>query len=189
MKEKEISDYYEKLYEKFPNVPKADIRRVVNYGWRLIYILTLSGIDIKLNNSNFFFLIGPLFKNSLLHFRNYVRKLKQKVIFLYKKRKTEWDGYYYFALSQAEYETYLAQMNKRGPKRKKFNFGRVKMYRIKEECILNRWSSKYIFRVKMPVAIYYSMTRELETKDAELIIKRDAMKMKDLLKENRTYGY
>ena len=32
MKEKEISDYYEKLYEKFPNVPKADIRRVVNYG-------------------------------------------------------------------------------------------------------------------------------------------------------------
>ena len=41
----------------------------------------------------------------------------------------------------------------------------------------------------MPVAIYYSMTRELETKDAELIIKRDAMKMKDLLKENRTYGY
>ena len=82
-KEKEISDYYEKLYEKFPNVPKADIRRIVNYGWRLIYILTLSGIDIKLNNSNFFFLIGPLFKNSLLHFRNYVRKLKQKVIFLY----------------------------------------------------------------------------------------------------------
>lgn len=63
------------------------------------------------------------------------------------------------------------------------------MYRIKEECILNRWSSKYIFRVKMPVAIYYSMTRELETKDAELIIKRDTMKMKDLLKENRTYGY
>lgn len=32
MKEKEISDYYEKLYEKFPNVPKADIRRIVNYG-------------------------------------------------------------------------------------------------------------------------------------------------------------
>ena len=57
MKEKEISDYYEKLYEKFPNVPKADIRRIVNYGWRLIYILTLSGIDIKLNNSSFFFII------------------------------------------------------------------------------------------------------------------------------------
>ena len=52
MKEKEISDYYEKLYEKFPNVPKADIRRIVNYGWRLIYILTLSGIDIKLNNGS-----------------------------------------------------------------------------------------------------------------------------------------
>ena len=134
MKEKEISDYYEKLYEKFPNVPKADIRRIVNYGWRLIYILTLSGIDIELNNSNFFFLIGPLFKNSLLHFRNYVRKLKQKVIFLYKKRKTEWDGYYYFALSQAEYENYLAQMNKRGPKRKKFNFGRVRCTELKKSA-------------------------------------------------------
>jgi hypothetical protein len=43
---KTVEDYYDRLYEMFPEVPKEDVRRSVNYGWRKFYWYNLRGCDV-----------------------------------------------------------------------------------------------------------------------------------------------
>ena len=42
---KYVNDYYEELYKMFPEVPKSDIKRIVNYGWKQIYLINSYGCD------------------------------------------------------------------------------------------------------------------------------------------------
>ena len=45
MKLTTIKDYYQQLYDKFPGVPKQDIRRILNYGWKQLYLCNSYGGD------------------------------------------------------------------------------------------------------------------------------------------------
>jgi len=31
---KYVKDYYEEIYKMFPDIPKSDIKRIVDYGWK-----------------------------------------------------------------------------------------------------------------------------------------------------------
>jgi hypothetical protein len=44
--------------------------------------------------------IGNLKKNALEHFKYYRKKLAAKIRIVYKRKKIQWDGYYYFALTE-----------------------------------------------------------------------------------------
>jgi uncharacterized protein (DUF433 family) len=46
MQVKTINDYFEILYAKYPNVPKEDIRRILKYGWKSLYLHNSYGGDI-----------------------------------------------------------------------------------------------------------------------------------------------
>jgi hypothetical protein len=50
---------------------------------------------------------GALTPDSLYYMRYYCKKLARKIRILYKRKKKTWDGYYYFALTTAQYEEYL----------------------------------------------------------------------------------
>jgi len=52
--------------------------------------------------------MGYLKRNSLKYFDYYVKKLALKIRILYSRRKIPWDGYYYFARSENQYQDYLS---------------------------------------------------------------------------------
>lgn len=188
--DKTIKDYYEQLYNMFPSVSKTDINCILNFSWKSIYLHNSYGGDTLVTDKNLWCYIGNLRKDSLQHFYYYIRKLTVKLRVLYKRKKVEWDGYYYFALSDSQYEQYYQQKNKKGRPRKHFNFGTVYLYQILDECKINEHYKRYIFRIPYTTQVKTKQyIQELITDKAELIITRDPMKFKDILVNENKYEF
>jgi len=43
---KYVDDYIDKLQEKYPNVLRSDIKKIVNFGFRLMFRLVRRGLDV-----------------------------------------------------------------------------------------------------------------------------------------------
>lgn len=69
---KTIKDYYEDMYELFPEVPKEDIQKILNYYWKALYLHNSYGGDVLIQNRNLWCFIGTLRNNSLQHFKYYI---------------------------------------------------------------------------------------------------------------------
>ena len=183
-----ISDYYPQIYKQFPKVPQEDIKRILTFAWKSVYLHNSYGGDLLISGDSMWYYIGNLRKSSLQHFHYYIRKLTLKLRVLYKRKKIDWDGYYYFALSDSQYSNYISQKNKKGRPRKNFNFGSVYLYQILDECKINEHYKRYIFRVPFIARVKQKFfIKELISKDAELIITREPLKFKDILIHENKY--
>lgn len=185
-----VKDYYEYIKEQFPEVTLKDIKRILNYGFKQLYLLNSFGGDLIIKDSDFWSYIGTLQNNSIKHFHYYKNKLTIRLRVLYKRKNIQWDGYYYFALSENQYQNYLLQKNSKGRRKKKFNFGTVKLYKIFNECEIQEFNKQYIFKMPIPIDFGYTLWKQkLITDKAELIIKRDPMKFEDILVTNHKYDF
>lgn len=188
--DKTIKDYYEQLYSIFPQVPRIDIQKILTFAWKSLYLHNSYGGDTIITGNNFWCYIGNLKKNPLDHFHYYKKKLTVKLRVLYRRKKIEWDGYYYFALSDKQYQLYLSQKNKKGRPKKHFDFGPVYLYQILDECRINEYYCRYIFRVPYISKINMKwFNPSLSSKEAELIIVREPLKFKDLLINDNEYAF
>lgn len=184
-----ISDYYQQIFELFPTVPQQDIKRILAFSWKSLYLHNSYGGDVLIRDKSLWCYIGQLKKSPIQHFHYYIMKLTKKLRVLYKRKNIPWDGYYYFALSDEQYQQYLQQKNSKGRPRKHFNFGSVFMYQILDECKISQYSYKYIFRIPMISTIklkYY--VQNLKT-NAELIEIRSPLKFKDILVNDNEYEF
>ena len=190
MEIKTVKDYYEQLYERFPGVPKKDIQRILNYGWKSLYLHNSYGGDTFIQDKELWCYIGHLKKDSLQYFLYYIKKLSIKLRVLYKRNKIQWDGYYYFALTDQQYEEYIGQKNKRGRPKKNFTFNKVFMYQILDECKIREFGKRYIFRIPYISKVNFKFyVPKLVTDKAELIIKREPLKFKDILVHENKYDF
>ena len=184
-----LTDYIDKIYALFPDISKSDVKRILIYGWKSLYLHNSYGGDVLIQANKTWFYIGKIYKNSLKHYWYYRNKLITKIRIIYKRKKIPWDGYYYFGLSDSMFIHYLQQMRLRGKKKKIFNFGPVFLYQILDECKLACSRYKYIFRTKTPTRIKYKyFVRDLNT-NAELIEIRPPLKFKDVLVYNNEYDF
>lgn len=103
-KETNINNYIEQLHKSFPTLSTSDIKKIIEYGWRSLYLANLAGCDTLVISTkfNYWFYIGQLQKDSIKHFNYYRRQLIRKIQFIYKRIKPDWDGYYYTGLSEEE---------------------------------------------------------------------------------------
>lgn len=189
-KEKTIQDFYEKIYEEYPSVPKEDIKRILQYGWKSFYLHNSYGGDTLINRQGFWFYCGSLMNNSIKYFEYYKRKMKVKLRVLYKRKKIPWDGYYYFALSEEQYKEYLNQKNKKGRPKKIFKFFKVVLYKIYDECSIIESGKTALFRI--PYIIDKGFTdykEELITDKAEFILQRNPLNFNDILLSNYNYQF
>lgn len=190
MKVKTIQDYYQKLFELYPTLPKSDIKRIVLYGWKSLYLHNSYGGDVLLNKKDFWFYSGQLMNDSLKYFSYYKRKIRVKLRVMYKRKHIPWDGYYYFALTENEYSEYLKQKNKRGRPRKKFTFNKVILYKIYDECNIAESNRVAIFKVPMVIDMGFTIYKQTFTTDqSELILVRDPLKLCDILLSKYDYQF
>lgn len=188
MEIKTINDYYDLIQQKFPQVDIKDIQRILKFGWKSVYLHNSYGGDVSIRDQDLWCYIGYLKRDSLKYFNYYVKKLALKIRILYQRRKIPWDGYYYFARSENQYQDYLSQHNKKGRKRKKFTFENLKLYKILDECKVAEHNNPYIFRTSYPVELSNTLYYDKVTLDnCELIIERDPLKFKDILVTNNEY--
>lgn len=189
MKITNVDYYLDTMKKLYPEVSKADLKRILNYGWRQFYLINSYGGDICTSDeSGFWMYSGYLTKDSFKHFNRYRSKLIIRIRTLYKRKKFKWDGFYYFALSEEEYQKLQAQKKTRGRPRKSYNYGDVMLYKILDECKVKEFYKQYIFKVPYITDIGFKKKREnYITGEAELIIQRPPQKIKDILVENKIY--
>ena len=188
MQIKTINDYYENVRELWTRLLEKDIKRILNFGFKSLYLHNSYGGDTFIKDKDFLCYIGYLRNNSIAHYHYYIKKLIIKLRVLYKRRKIEWDGYYYFALRDDQYDNYIKQKKKRGRPKKWFEYGLIMLYKIKEECLISQHNCKYIFKVpyKSDIGIR-SLQRNFISDCAELIETRQPLKLKDILVTNYKY--
>ena len=188
MEIKTINDYYDDVRKLWPRLPEKDIRRILNFGFKSLYLHNSYGGDTIINDRDFVCYIGYLRNNSVAHYNYYIKKLIIKLRVLYKRRKFEWDGYYYFALTNLQWENYIKQKNQRGRPKKWFDYGQIMLYKIYDECSLKQHNCQYIFRVPYPSDIgWASLHRNYRSDKAELIETREPLKLEDILVTNHNY--
>lgn len=187
---KTIQDYYEKLYEEYPTIPKEDIRRICLFGIKSLNIHNNYGGDVLISRKGFWFYCGQLMNNSLHYFNYYKRKIRVKLRIMYKRKNIPWDGYYYFALSQDQYDNYLEQKNKKGRPRKNFTFSKIVLYKIYDECSIAESGKVAIFRIPYSAEFGLSLYKTiLTTSQAELILVRKPLTFNDVLLSNYNYQF
>ena len=90
------SDYIKEINKLFPEVSEKDIKKIMEYGWRQLYLLNSYGGDTIITDKTFWMYVGKLTPDSFRHFRYYCRKLATRIRILYKRKRIPWDGYYFF---------------------------------------------------------------------------------------------
>lgn len=190
MVQKTIQDYYDAIKLEYPNIPEADIKRILLYGWKSLYLHNSYGGDVLINRQDFWFYCGKLMNDSIKYFEYYKRKLSTKLRVIYKRKHIEWDGYYYFALSKYQYEQYLNQKNKKGRPRKNFTFTKVKLYKIYDDCNISESGAVALFKIPFIDGTKMTMYKnEMITDKAEFLFERNPLKLQDILLSNYKFQY
>ncbi len=145
-----LVDYLPQLEKEFPDILPKDIKTIVQHGWKRLYVINAIGGDTKVGNSTRFYCqIGEI-RTGLRFYYYYIWKLKIKVRTLFYWKKVQWDGYYYFALTETQYSKMQQSIKTRGRPRVNFQFEKILLYKIYDECRLAEHLKHYIFRVKLP---------------------------------------
>ena len=190
MELKKVQDYYEQLFELYPDVPKRDIKRIMQYGLKAFLMHNNYGADVLIQGPNIWMYSGQLTKDSLKYFNYYKRNMITKLRILTKRLRIPWDGYYYFGLTKNQYQAYLEQKNKKGRPKKYFNYGNQVLYKLFDECNLKNSERVAFFRITFHTDLGPSLYKpDFQTGDAELILLRDPLTFKDILISNYKYQY
>ena len=181
---KRIDDYVDRLQEQFPNVPRKDIIRIINYGWRMFYFYNLRNCDTLVTRAgDFWMYCGQLTTDSVKHYRYYRKKLMRKIRVMYKKKKKQWDGYYYTAIKEEEYNKIKKKFGR--PVTNLDITNRV-LFKIKNEAFLFYDGWKYFIKCKMPIDYGYTVyKKKYKCKNVQVIKVRDrVLTLKDLIEIN-----
>lgn len=188
MQIKTYKDYIDDLQNLYPAVDVKDLELIMNYQFRQLYLHNSYGGDTFIQYPDLWMYIGFLKKDSLKYYKYYIKKLARKIRILYKRMKIKWDGYYYFALTEDQYQYYLQQKKPKGRHKTYYKMYRLFLYRIKDECSVREACKKYLFRIKSPYDMgFLKVYRETTLKNPELIEIRNPLKFKDILVSNNNY--
>ena len=190
MELKKVQDYYQELFELYPDVPKRDIQRIMQFGLKSFLLHNNYGGDVLINSPTMWLYCGKLMKDSIRYFEYYRRKMIIKVRINHKRLNIPWDGYYYFGLTQSQYDYYLQQKNKKGRPKKHFKYGNTVLYKYFDECNLRNAWAVAIFRITFQSDFGLSMYKTaFETDKAELVLERNPLTFKEILASNYKYQF
>ena len=107
MKITKINDYVDAVHEKFPELTREEVKRILVYGWKMILQYVRAGNDVSMMTNKEFMFIGTIPSSGLAVFKNYCYKLSKRIAYMFQRTKSKWDGYYYFTRSESQYLDYL----------------------------------------------------------------------------------
>lgn len=173
MKDKYVKDYVNEVHEKFPEFSKKDIKTILTYGWRSIYLTTLYGGDVLLKDdavNKYLFYIGKLTFKAKKHYNYYKYKMVRKLRILHSIRKPEFTGYYYLPLTKRNIQEFKEQYSYN---RKVYKFTRVHLYKLLDEIRYNKIEYELILKVHVGIDIGFKFFKEkYEARNFEYVSRR-----------------
>lgn len=173
MKLKEYDSYLEELENEFPELKGSSIDKIVKHGLNYILKYRKTGVDFYINdniNLNYYMYFGDISTTEKERNKIHLKKKARKLRHLYVSSKKEYDGYYYFGLTNEQKEKY----DKEGI------IDNNAYCKIIDEAQL-RGDIKHIYRVKMENKNTWKfiITND-ETSDAEYIQRREGKGFTDI---------
>lgn len=157
MKVKNVNDYVDEIHKKFDKLDKEEIRKILIYGFKLYHYVNYYGGDVMLRdtrNLKFLMYTGRLFNKFEYYYKYYIKKFSTKLRILDKRKKKEWDGYYYFGLTDVAYQEYVEQEGD-----SLIMLDNILLFRLLEEVkTYNQY--KHYFKIKYPIYKGYSYFME-----------------------------
>lgn len=166
---KKISDYYtDNIKFLHPGLRYEDYMDIMKWGFEHFNMIMKSGGDITIRNWRYIAFCGYMFRDIEKWTGYMFIKHGIKLRLNYKYAKRTYDGLYYIGLNDAEYNRYF---NSPG-KHRKIKFQNVTMYKILDECLLQR-HKKWFYAIYYPLDIGWARKRDITTKDYKLIAYKD----------------
>lgn len=176
MEFKYVDDYVDRVHERFPTISKKSIKRILQFGMKSFYTHNLYGGDVLLKSPYFTLYSGRMFKSNLIFYKYWKIKYKIKFRIKYKRDKKKYNGFYYFGMTEEQYQNYKSKIKKYGRKRHKFTFEKFYAYKLLEECLLDR-KYKHIFQFEFPEDVgFIFYKKEHSLKNFSYIAKRNSDK-------------
>lgn len=140
---KTLDDYIDRVKKRYTYINIKVIEKILNYGFNAIYRLLVAGADVRIKNDIYSFFCGRVFYDEEER-KKYIRyKQSVKLRMSYKYKCIDYNGLYYFGLTEDEYEKF----NENNRKIKNIP---VILYKIKEEIFLNK-KYKYFYSMTYPI--------------------------------------
>lgn len=173
MKLKYIEDYYDKVHEYFPDLTKEDYMIIVTRGFMSLDTVCRFGADVFLKSGKWGFsvLFGKLFTDKKLYWKYQNIKWRIKCRINYFAKHLPWDGKYYFALTEEEYQKYIPK--KSGRYKNKIEIPNVYISKIKDEFNFY-YMKKYLFCLTGMEDIGCCKNIDVSSRNITLISKRNS---------------
>ena len=168
---KDLDDYLDDICQKYPKVPRHEIKRLLEYGFNTFYTLNKRGADVVIYNRSFAAYCGKMFLDSFKRLYYYNLKKRIKLRLLYRFNQETYSGSYFFGLTDAEWEFY--QMQIKNKRRSKLKFQDLLLYKNREESFIDK-SKTHFFEVYYPIDVGWKFTKnEISTRNFRYIGYRD----------------
>lgn len=143
--------YFSKVKEKFPELSEKQIKEILYYGTRMMFMMSYYGVDLKFQQRKFFVYIGEVMQSGDAYSKYRKARLSARLRVLHNRKKIPYSGKYYFTITK---ETYDKMPKKK--KCEKIPLDYVIGFKIPEESMLQGGS--YLYEVDMPVEKGYKRT-------------------------------
>lgn len=164
-----INDFLPKIYEKFSELTKTEVKKLVLHGFRRMHSSIRFGCAISIQVKKFdscIAYIGALYLNPEKQIEQYSIRRDRKLRKIEGWKKTPFDGYYYIGLNDTAFERWF-EVNKKS--RTILTFKNIIPRKIKEE-IYYKAKHLHIFRFKRDTFKGWSFwAEELKLKNVEYI--------------------
>lgn len=95
---KDLDDYLDDICQKYPKVPRHEIKRLLEYGFNTFYTLNKRGADVVIYNRSFAAYCGKMFLDSFKRLYYYNLKKRIKLRLLYRFNQETYSGSYFLDL-------------------------------------------------------------------------------------------
>lgn len=146
-----INDFIDPVHEKFKELTKEEIKRLLVLGFRRLHSAMRYGCAITINTTKFincYAYIGELSLNPEKQIKQYSSRKDKKLRKIAMWKKIEFDGYYYIGLNPSAFKEWV-ELNKNS--RSLIKFPNVMIRKIQEELY---YRHKHMFIFKVPVKKY-----------------------------------
>lgn len=138
--------YYEQVRARYPDLSISQIEKIIKHGLRSFYMINLYGGDVLVKTNYYTAYFGKLFRKKDIFYK--YRKLKWRIKYRmqYKRRKTIYNGKYYFGIKADLYnELFPPKTTNKGRSRSRAKFDKITIYKIYDEVLLD--FPDYVFEI------------------------------------------